>query len=244
MAKAPLYITFAETLMAQIETGELRAGDRLPSERTLANTHHINRQTVRRGLAILINRGLLEKSPNRGTFIAHAKLERNASEFLDFAERIKQQGYTPGSTVMALQRIKASEKTAGDLALSPGAEVFQIHRLRTINGAPVLLETFSTPADLVPQIEQFDLNQRSFYEVLRSEYQIEISHSQQSLEAVALSDIEAQWLHTEPGAPAMLERRLSFDQNDRPIESGTDLYRGDRVRFNTAAKMSISIADS
>ena len=241
MVKTPLYITLAETLIAQIETGAWAAGDRLPSERVLANTHQINRQTVRRGLAILINRGLLEKTHNRGTFVAHAKLERDASEFLDFAERIKQQGYTPGSTVMALERIKPSDKIASDLALTPGAEVFRVHRLRTINGNPVLLETFSTPADLVPEIEQFDLNQRSFYEVLRNEYKIHIHHSQQSLEAVALSEIEAQWLQTEPRAPAMLERRLAFDQNDRPIESGTDLYRGDRVRFTTAAKMTVSL---
>ena len=53
--------------------------------------------------------------------------------------------------------------------------------------------------------------------------------------------MEAQWLQAEPGMPIMLEYRLAFDQNDRPIESGTDLYRGDRVRFNSSAKMSISL---
>jgi DNA-binding GntR family transcriptional regulator len=31
----------------------------------------------------------------------------------------------------------------------------------------------------------------------------------------------------------MLERRLTVDQDDRPIEYGKDLYRGDRFRFIT-----------
>jgi DNA-binding GntR family transcriptional regulator len=31
----------------------------------------------------------------------------------------------------------------------------------------------------------------------------------------------------------MLERRLSFDTEGRPVEHGTDLYRGDRFRFVT-----------
>jgi DNA-binding GntR family transcriptional regulator len=31
----------------------------------------------------------------------------------------------------------------------------------------------------------------------------------------------------------MLQRRLSFDQDDLPIEYGKDLYRGDRFRFVT-----------
>jgi len=31
----------------------------------------------------------------------------------------------------------------------------------------------------------------------------------------------------------MLERRLSFNQDDQPVEFGKDLYRGDRFRFVT-----------
>jgi DNA-binding GntR family transcriptional regulator len=42
-------------------------------------------------------------------------------------------------------------------------------------------------------------------------------------------------LGASPGAPAMLERRLAFDQTGRPVDFGTDLYRGDRVHFVTDA---------
>jgi DNA-binding GntR family transcriptional regulator len=31
----------------------------------------------------------------------------------------------------------------------------------------------------------------------------------------------------------MLERRVSFDPNQHPVEYGSDLYRGDRFRFVT-----------
>jgi DNA-binding GntR family transcriptional regulator len=31
----------------------------------------------------------------------------------------------------------------------------------------------------------------------------------------------------------MLEQRLSFDDHERPVEHGRDLYRGDRFRFVT-----------
>ena len=244
MAQFPLYMTFADTLITDIESGKWSAGDRLPSERTMADEFNINRQTVRQGLSLLINRGLIEKIRGSGTFISQPRLERDVTEFLDFSERIKRQGYSPGSTVMAFERIKPSKKIANDLAITQDVEVFRFHRLRTINDQPIVLETFSVPAGVVPDIEKFDLNERSFYEVLRSEYQIEVSHSEQSLEAVALSEIEAQWLQAEPASPAMLERRLSFDQYDRPIESGTDLYRGDRVRFNSGSVWSLSTRES
>ena len=104
-----------------------------------------------------------------------------------------------------------------------------------MNGLPVLIETFALPADLVPNFESIDFGVRSVYEIMRAEYGIEVEYARQSLEAVALSEIEAQWLGATPGAPAMVERRLAFDDRGRPVDFGTDLYRGDRVRFVTNA---------
>ena len=70
---------------------------------------------------------------------------------------------------------------------------------------------------------------------MRTEYDIHVDFARQSLEAVALSEFEAQWLNVAPGTPAMLERRQTFDTSGRPVDYGTDLYRGDRVRFVTDA---------
>lgn len=225
----------AEDLLGRIEQRLLTPGDRLPSERVLAEEFGVNRRTVRQALEVLTSRGQVEKVPGSGTFVSQPKLERGASEFFHFTERMTEQGYETGAKVMALERVVPSDKVAAELELLAGAEVVRFHRLRTIDGEPIVLETFSVPAVLVPEIEQFDLDRRSFYEILQSEYGIRMEFSRQSLEAVALSEIEAQWLHAAPGAPGMLERRLSFDSQGRPVDSGTDLYRGDRVRFNTEA---------
>ena len=44
---------------------------------------------------------------------------------------------------------------------------------------------------------------------------------------------EAELLAVEMGAPLMLEKRLSYDQDNRLVEYGKDLYRGDRFSFVT-----------
>jgi len=53
-----------------IERGELRPGDRLPSERTLADRLGISRPSVRTGLRILSAMGVLQSRHGSGTFIS------------------------------------------------------------------------------------------------------------------------------------------------------------------------------
>jgi GntR family transcriptional regulator len=84
-----------------------------------------------------------------------------------------------------------------------------------------------------PSLEEHDLEKRSIYEILETEYDIAPHHSEQSLEAVSAIDFEAELLEIESGTPLILERRLAFDKDNFPIEYGHDLYRGDRFRFVT-----------
>lgn len=178
---------------------------------------------------------MIERRQGAGTFVSEPRIERGAAEFFHFTERIRQRGFAPGSQVLNLERVTPSPYVAAELELSASAEIYRCHRLRMINSQPILIETFALPADLVPSFEDWDVAARSVYEVMRTEYGIEVEYARQSLEAVALSEIEAQWLAANPGAPAMLERRLAFDNKGRPVDFGTDLYRGDRVRFVTDA---------
>ncbi|WP_249716428.1 extracellular solute-binding protein [Paenibacillus sp. J31TS4] len=55
------------TLREEIRTGKRRAGEFLPSEKTLAVQYHLSNQSVRKGLDILVGEGLIEKLPRVGT---------------------------------------------------------------------------------------------------------------------------------------------------------------------------------
>lgn len=52
-----------------------------------------------------------------------------------------------------------------------------------------------------------------------------------SLEAVTISEFEAELLHCQIGAPAMLERHLAVDTAGRSVDHGCDSYRDERARF-------------
>ncbi len=78
------------------------------------------------------------------------------------------------------------------------------------------------------------MNNRSVYEIMKTEYDITMTKAQRTLEPVVATKFEAELLGIDVGAPLMLERRLGFDQNSNCVEFSKDLYRGDRFRFMTA----------
>ncbi|MGQ0571249.1 MAG: GntR family transcriptional regulator [Armatimonadota bacterium] len=229
----PLYLQIAESLLSQIESGELKPGERLSPERTLSETLGVNRMTLRQALSKLETEGYLDRRQGSGTFVAQPKIERQAGRLVPFTRAMARRGFKPGAKVVALEKQPASVTIAGKLRLPVSASVYFVRRVRLINREPVMLETFWMPVRRFPRFERFDIIARSVYEILETEYGVTVSRARQSLEPAVASEYEAQLLGIETGAPLMLEERLAFDRRGRPIDYGKDLYRGDRFRFVT-----------
>jgi DNA-binding LacI/PurR family transcriptional regulator len=66
----PLHRQVAAWLEGRIVSGELSAGDRLPSTDGLASELGVGRKVIQQALASLSERGLLDRSPGRGTFVS------------------------------------------------------------------------------------------------------------------------------------------------------------------------------
>jgi GntR family transcriptional regulator len=232
-AAKPLYLQIADELFKQIETGTLSPGDRLPSERVLSQMLDVNRMTLRKALELLEEKDLLVRQPGHGTYIAAPVIERKATHLVPFTRGMQERGYAPGARLILLELRPVETLTAQELGLKVSAPVYHIHRLRTINREPVMLEKLTIPAERFRKFEKHDLCSRSIYDVFEAEYGVKVTRARQSLEAAAADDYEAELLCVKPGFPLMLERRLGYDQDDRPVESGIDLFRGDRFRFVT-----------
>lgn len=229
----PLYVQIAEALLEQIESGEFAPGDRLPTERALSERLSVNRMTVRNALHVLEMQGLIIRRQGAGTYVAEPKIEREASQLISFTREMQRRGLKPGGKVIALEQRPAEASVASQLGIAPSAMVYYLIRLRLINQEPVLLERNNIPLERFPRLERHDLESRSLYEVMQEEYGVVVQRARQSLEPVLANEFEAELLMIEPGAALMLERRISYDDRDRPVEHGKDLYRGDRFLFVT-----------
>jgi GntR family transcriptional regulator, transcriptional repressor for pyruvate dehydrogenase complex len=73
--KTRIYEEVVGQLHQLIDAGKLKAGDRLPSERELAETFRVSRSSVREAIKTLENEGLVITRPGSGTFITAVNVE-------------------------------------------------------------------------------------------------------------------------------------------------------------------------
>jgi DNA-binding FadR family transcriptional regulator len=71
-----VYERIAERIAGEIRMGLLRPGERLPSERDLAQRLEVGRSSVREAIAALQLHGVIETRPGSGSFVAADAVER------------------------------------------------------------------------------------------------------------------------------------------------------------------------
>lgn len=79
-----IYEEIIEQVKAQITRGELKPGDRMTSEREIAEELGVSRAAVREALTALEVMGLLEVRPGEGTFVRAPDLDRQMEPLANF----------------------------------------------------------------------------------------------------------------------------------------------------------------
>jgi len=229
----PAYLQIEEELAERIASGQLAAGERMPTERELTARTGVSRMTVRAALARLEQRGLIVRRQGSGTYVAEAKLQVDASHLRGFFEGSVGQGIFPVSRVVERAEVLATRQLAHQLGLRIGERVYKIVRVRSAGGVPVVLETSFLPARIVPGLLDEDLERSSIYRLMDRHHGARPVRARQSMEPITAGPPESALLDVPVGSPLMLVERTAWDARGRAVEHARDLYRGDRSRFVT-----------
>ena len=220
------------TMLSAIGSGALLPGARLGSERELAEKYAVNRATLRQVLAALQEAGLVRRVPGRagGTFISHAKVDRDLSRIVGVPAYLARQGYVAGTRILSTQIAVADQTTRTALRLEPDALVIVIRRIRLADGMPISLDHGQFPADRFPGLLEMPLG-GSMYELFEKEFSTLAADAEELIEVVKATDDEAGLLSVEPETPLLSVTRTTFDENGLPFEFSCDLFRADRTRI-------------
>jgi GntR family transcriptional regulator len=227
----PLYSLVASRAEEFIATGAWKEGDRLPPERQLCRDFDVSRSTLRQALGELEARGLISRHQGRGTFVTRPRLHLPIAGAFSISEALRQNGMTISTRVIGVRVIEASRQLASDLACLPGDPVVLIERLRSGNGEPMVLDIAHLREELFPGLADADLEHRSLYEILRTDYGRIVAEAQETIEPVILTPRECQLLDVPPHTTALLTRRVTTDVHGVVVAFGQVLLRGDRSRY-------------
>jgi GntR family transcriptional regulator len=221
----PLYTQLFSRLMEKIETGELKAGDRVPAERELAESLNVSRITARQAIDALVKSGLVYREQGRGTFVAEPRM-RSLMGFASFSQDMISRGLHPSSVVLAQELVTVDEKLQKELKIGPKDFAVRIVRIRKANDHPVALQSTYLPYSLCPGLEKEDLTTASLYAVLREKYYIAPAWTEAVMEALPASKEEAQDLQIEMNEPVLMVKGITFSESFEVIETVRTVYRG------------------
>jgi len=220
-------------IVSMLDAGTLHPGDRLGSEREMAEQFGVSRATLRSALVPLNRAGILERRSGRagGTFIKAGLVERNVAELSGLPDRLKQGGHsTARSRVLSTALRGAGATEAHRLGIKPDTPLVVIQRLRYADGFPLSVDCAHFPADRVPDLLEQPLG-GSLYELLAVRYDLVPSTSTETIEVVSANPREASWLQIPNRTPLLAMTRVASDTDGQPFEYSEDLFRADRVRL-------------
>jgi GntR family transcriptional regulator len=217
-----------------IDGKDFVGGERIPSERDLAETLGIHRMTVRKAIDLLVAKGVLERRGTSGTYITEPVIKRPimSGSFYSISEIVHQCGGTPGSRLLFFEQCAANARLAERLKTRPGDCLIMIKRLRTINGMPFCVETTYLPELRVPGLAADDLiHDQSLFAFLKERNDIEMGTSTHNISASLVSAQDSERLGLRKYERALIMRSLSNDIKGTPIEYLISINHPKRVIF-------------
>ena len=230
------YGWLAASLRARILRGEWMPGTALQAEAALAKEHGVALGTLRQALAVLVAEGLLERQHGRGTFVKAGLGGASMLRFFRFRQG-DELGAAPTSRILQRQVRLASADEADALGLPTGASVLQLQRLRSVNGAPCLLEQIALPLPLFEALSQSDIDAWDdlLYPMFQRVCGVTVHRAEDQLSFGLLDEVQAGALQLETGHPCVQVDRRAFELGGHCIELRTTL--GDAFAFHYTAQV-------
>jgi GntR family transcriptional regulator len=218
---------------ADILTGRLLAGSRLAPERELGARLGVARNTLRRALATLAEKGLIQARGRGGWIVVGAAVTERIEGPPSFTEWAARHGYVVTSEVLVARSRAATTGEAADLRIVASSKVFELERVRFIEGVPISLDRSVLHPRLIPALKGVDFANRSLYGTVRERAGVFPSRAEVVVRAVPATERQASLLTVRAGDPLLELDEMTFDQYDEPFETARLLNRGDRYGFAT-----------
>lgn len=230
--RSPTYLVIADGIRGQIDSRGLAPGDRLPTERELVEEFGVARMTVRHALDVLQMEGLIERRRGRtgGTFVRSAPPVVELTRMEGVLPQLRQLGMTVGCEVHRAMTVPAENSVAEALRIDPGAPVFRIVRVHSVEGTPMVIEKTHFPEERVPGLLDADLSGH-MYELLGSRWNLRPVHKAETIIPGVASAWEQEVLGITGNQPLLRICRNTTTGDGVPLEHAVGVLRSDVARI-------------
>lgn len=220
------YKRIQDAIRKRIESGKLKPGDIVDSERKLARTHKVSLMTARHALAGLGREGIVDRRHGAGTFVAPPKIHFN--KLMSYTEQMASRGLSARSRIVKSGIIQGESEIAARLSLPPASPIFMLERVRQAGDEAFAIESCYLSAGDFPGLENVSLQRGSLFATLEKVYGIELAYADEETDAIDADARTAELLSIAQGSPMLRMRQLIYSTKGKQAIYVVGLYRSGR----------------
>jgi GntR family transcriptional regulator len=217
----PAYLRIAERLTVDIGAGRIAPGTRLPPERRMAEAHGVSMMTLRKALAVVTERGLIERRQGSGNYVRAGR--RHVGTYALFRlEAVPDGGGLPTARLLSVAPVSGEQN-------APFAAATRIRRIRALDGLAVAIEEIRLDGRFGP-LRAAQISE-SLYRSYAERLDLVIVHAEDRVSAAPLPDWTPEAFHRAPGEVLGLVERRSFDRDGALAETSRTWFDPARARY-------------
>lgn len=220
----PLYAQVSDLVARDILSGRLLDGDRLPPERDMARDFGVAIGTLRKALADLAEKGMLDRVQGSGNYVRAGGL-RDAVYSMFRLER-PGGGGLPRADVLD---VRAQRKPADLPAFGRTARATRIRRLRHLDDTPAAVEEIWLEAD--QGSVEADALSDSLYYYYRTRLGVWITRAEDRVSVAPVPEWAPAAFAPAAGAIVGFVQRLSWADGPVPVEYSRTWFDPDRAHY-------------
>ncbi|WP_092469137.1 GntR family transcriptional regulator [Desulfotruncus arcticus] len=225
---SPVYLSIVEDIKTRINSGGLKPGDAVPSEKALCEEYGVSRMTVRKSLTILANEGYIYSIPGKGNFVQEPVLNKYTIFYDEMNNSINSVDQTK---LLEVNIIMPDEKLANDLQITKNKNVIMIRRLFYTDGVPVAYDVKYLLYQKGMPIVEKEIEHATFPEMLSTK----VSHFALKKELIIHAVIPDEQIKRHLNiynelALLVVEQKL-YSSDNKPMGLGITYFRGDYIKL-------------
>lgn len=226
----PVYYRLADDIKHQIETGVLKDGDLIPTEAQLGEQYGISRMTVRQGIALLSEAGLIETVKGKGSFVTRPALNQLVIDLKNNVGKA-QLSYK----LINVNLIRNKPDLANELGFAGEGNIITVKRLLIRENVPVAIEEKFLRYQKGKPLLETQLEYADFPEVVAKHQDSVPLRNDVVISVTALSVEQAKLLAANEGLPALVVKQVIYAKEDKPLGVSIMVCHKDRYELKATS---------
>lgn len=203
------YKLVCDELEKEILEGKYPYSSKLPTEEELMRKFDVSRNTIRKAIEILVDRGYIYQVQGSGIFLREFSkpgcIPLNGMRGLtkEFSKDILT------SELLELSVIKSDLELSEKMKCKNGTEMYHIKRTRYLNSEPYAYEESYYNKDIIPYLNK-EICDDSIYEYIENALKLNIGFADKIVYCEKLNEDEGKLLGLNEGDPTLVVENIAF----------------------------------